>query len=173
MTDQYYRPDERRQTFRLAINHHSSLRITLDGAAEGSESILGVTITDISCGGLMAAGAGQLIPGARITLDVPLVGWRDAEVMWIADNRAGCRFLKPLNLEELSLAAAHSERLAAECPAFAAQIADLFAPPAHPMVEPEKADRSAWPLWWLAPAAILALGSLVFALALILFDIFD
>jgi hypothetical protein len=122
-----FRPSERRQAPRLAIDHRSNLRLTLDGAPAESEIIQGVTITDMSQGGLMAAGAGQLVPGAAIMLEVPLVGWREAEVMWIAENRAGCRFVEPLALDELALAATHSERLAAECPDLVAQIANLAA----------------------------------------------
>jgi len=125
MNDIFYNHSDRRQNHRLAIHHHSRLRLTLDGAAPGEETIGGVTLTDISQEGLMAADAGQLLPGARIVLEIPLVGWREAEVMWIAGNRAGCRFIAPLNIEELRLAAASSDRLSKEFPGLATQIAEL------------------------------------------------
>lgn len=125
MNDIFHNAADRRQNHRLAIHHHSRLRLTLDGADPGEETIGGVTLTDISQQGLMAADAGQLIPGAVIIVEVPLVGWREAEVMWISGNRAGCRFMKPLDIDELRLAAASSDRLAREFPALATQIADI------------------------------------------------
>ncbi|ATE67243.1 PilZ domain-containing protein [Rhizorhabdus dicambivorans] len=173
MIEQAYRPSERRQSLRLAIDHRSNLRLTLDGAETGTESIHGVTLTDISRGGLMAAGAGQLVPGAFLTLEVPLVGWREGEVVWIADNRAGCRFLQPLSLEELALAAAHSDRLAAECPELAAQIAEIAAGaearPDAAIVEETVTSRP-HRHGWVLPSAILAaaLFGIVLTLALAL-----
>jgi hypothetical protein len=172
MIDQNYRLADRRQSLRLAIHHRSTLRIALDGASPDGELIHGVTLTDISCEGLMAADAGQLVPGARVALQIPLVGWREASVVWIAGNRAGCRFLQPLSLEELGQAAAHSERLAAECPSLAAQIAELAA--SHVWMEPastEAPSRTGWERWWLAPAAVL-LSLLAFGLSLLLFEQF-
>lgn len=146
---------DRRQTRRLAIDHHSRFRLTLDGAESGRDVIGGVTLTDISHEGIMAAGAGQFVPGARLIIEIPLVGWREAAVVWIANNRAGCRFLIPLSLEELRLAAVSSDRLAKECPAFAAQIAE-----SGPLVS-VSSDRVAAPSSnWYWPEAILALSSL-------------
>ncbi|KRB86294.1 hypothetical protein ASE00_06115 [Sphingomonas sp. Root710] len=125
MNDVFHNSADRRQSHRLAIHHHSRLRLTLDGADPHDATIGGVTLTDISQEGLMAADAGQLIPGAIILVEVPLVGWREAEVIWIAGNRAGCRFTAPLDIDELRLAAASSDRLAREFPAFATQIAGI------------------------------------------------
>lgn len=118
-------PAERRQKRRVAIHQQARLRMTLDGARPDGDCIDGITLTDISQEGLMASNAGGLVPGAQIILEVPLVGWREAEVMWIADNRAGCRFGSPLSIEELGMAAASSHRLAVECPALASAIADI------------------------------------------------
>ncbi|RYD90847.1 MAG: PilZ domain-containing protein, partial [Sphingomonadales bacterium] len=123
---------DRRQTYRLAIHHHSRIVLALDGPEPDGEAIHGVTLTDISRDGLMAADAGHLVPGVRVLLEVPLVGWREAEVRWIADNRAGCRFCEPLTLNELRLAAASSERLAGECPGLAETIARM------PSIEPSR-----------------------------------
>lgn len=122
MNDIFRNAADRRQSRRLAIHHHSRLRLTLDGADPHNATIGGVTLTDISQEGLMAADAGQLIPGAMILVEVPLVGWREAEVIWIAGNRAGCRFTTALDIDELRLAAASSDRLAKEFPAFATQM---------------------------------------------------
>lgn len=113
---------DRRRSNRLAIHQHSRLQLTLDGPAPDGEAIASVTLTDISQEGLMASNAGQLIPGTNLLLEVPLVGWREAQVRWISGNRAGCRFVDPLTLDELRIAAASSERLASECPSLAAWI---------------------------------------------------
>lgn len=174
VTDQSYRPSDRRQSLRLAIDHRSNLRVTLDGSTAGGQAIQHVTLTDISRGGLMASDAGQLVPGAHVTLEIPLIGWREAQVMWIADNRAGCRFLAPLDLDELGLAAAQSERLAAECPSFATQIAE-FAAATAPAESPHAPQAEASPprrqRYWLGLSILLLSSS--FAVALSLFDLFD
>jgi hypothetical protein len=151
-------PDERRQNLRFAINHQSRLRLTLDDTTDSGDTIEGVTLTDISQQGLMAAGAGQLIPGARLMLEVPLVGWREVEVRWIAENRAGCRFVEPLSFEQLRLAAASSERLAAECPTLAGEIAELT-PATDLATDDEEDGSSGWRhrLWWLLMAGVLIL----------------
>ncbi|WP_052730145.1 PilZ domain-containing protein [Sphingomonas sp. SRS2] len=154
MNDVFHNSSDRRQNHRLAIHHHSRLRLTLDGAEADAETIGGVTLTDISHEGLMAADAGQLIPGARIMLEVPLVGWRETEVLWIAGNRAGCRFMAPLNIEELRLAAASSDRLAKECPGFASQIAEVAGAEAADDAAPAKSADS--PPGWQWPLLVLA-----------------
>lgn len=155
MTSFSVRASERRRAFRFAVQHQSRLRLTLEGAADGDD-IDGVMLTDISQQGLMAAGAGHLVPGARIMIEVPLVGWREVEVVWIAENRAGCRFIEPLTINELRLAAASSERLALECPSLAAEIATL--PPVTEMEE-ELPEEPAGNLW-LGPACVVAFAVL-------------
>lgn len=162
MNDIFYNHSDRRQNHRLAIHHHSQLRLRLDGTEPNEQTIGGVTLTDISQEGLMAADAGQLIPGARIVLEVPLVGWREAEVVWIAGNRAGCRFVTPLEIEELRLAAVSSDRLAKEFPAFAMQIAEVNHP--DPAVAAVPAEPATTPLSWRWPlVAFASLAILSFA----------
>ena len=162
---------DRRQTYRLAIHHHSRLTFALDGPEPHDDAIHGVTLTDISHEGLMAANAGHLIPGVRVLLEVPLVGWREAEVRWISDNRAGCRFARPLTLDELRLAAVSSERLAGECPALADVIARMpplegaAATPGKPL-----ALRDPIGLWRVGIALLLALTALSFLSATWLLD---
>ena len=158
MSDIFHDPADRRQNQRLAIHHHSRLHLMLDGAEPGDETIGGVTLTDISQEGLMAADAGQLVPGARIVLEIPLVGWREAEVMWIAANRAGCRFMVPLNIEELRRAAASSERLAKEFPSLATQIAGAVRPEPGTAATDPPAEPASW-RWPLLGFASLALTS--------------
>jgi len=153
-------PDERRQNLRFAINHQSRLRLTLDGSIDGGDTIEGVTLTDISQQGLMAANAGELIPGARVMLEVPLVGWREAEVRWIAENRAGCRFIEPLNFEQLRLAAANSERLAIECPSLASEINQLDAADGPLDYDREFGHPKPWRwLLWTTLAVLLLIGA--------------
>lgn len=167
MSDIFLDHADRRQHQRLAIHHHSRLHLMLDGAEPGDETIGGVTLTDISRDGLMAADAGQLVPGAKIVLEVPLVGWREAEVIWIAANRAGCRFMVPLNIEELRLAAASSERLANEFPNLATQIAGTISPqPGAATTEPPAEPSSwRWPLLGLASLAVTSFAAVSWLLA--------
>ena len=164
MTSFAVESSERRRAFRFAIRHQSRLRLTLEGAADGEE-IDGVMLTDISQQGLMAAGAGHLVPGAQILLEVPLVGWREVEVIWIAENRAGCRFIEPLSFDELRLAAASSERLALEFPSLGADIARLPALSGSAgRGEDDEHDRdgedSSGSKPWLLPAGLLVLALL-------------
>lgn len=147
----------RRQDLRLAIHHHSKLMLTLDGSAGDADAIGGVTMTDISQGGLMASYAGQIHPGTAIILEIPLIGWREATVMWMADNRIGCHFVRPLDLDELRLAAANSDRLAEECPALVSQIAGIET---WPTPVPPAATTIVEEFW---PAMLITLLGLVLA----------
>jgi hypothetical protein len=156
---------DRRQTYRLAIHHQSRLTLALDGPEPEDDAIHGVTLTDISHQGLMAANAGHLIPGAHVLLEVALVGWREAEVRWIAGNRAGCRFAEPLTLDELRLAAVSSERLAGECPALAEAIANM--PPLErptPVTDARSPAESSR-MWRFGFFLLVGLGGASFAAA--------
>lgn len=167
-------PAERRQKRRIAIQQQARIRLTLDGASADGDRIEGVTLTDISQEGLMASNAGDLVPGAQIILEVPLVGWREAEVVWIADNRAGCRFTNPLSIEELGMAAASSDRLAAECPALASAIADIvhaddLEPRSIGSPDPASLDLSEGPYagrkrLWIPAVGLVILALILFAL---------
>lgn len=152
---------DRRQTWRLAIHQQSRLTFALDGPEPEDDAIHGVTLIDISHEGLMATDDGHLVPGARVLLEVPLVGWREAEVRWIADNRAGCRFADPLDIEELRLAAASSQRLIGECPALAEAIARMpplarTAPSRPKPASPERTGAPPMSLILLAAFAIIS-----------------
>ena len=65
---------DRRQAYRLAIHQRSRLTFALDGPEPADDAIHGVTLIDISHEGLMATDDGYLVPGARVLLEVPLVG---------------------------------------------------------------------------------------------------
>jgi hypothetical protein len=145
------------------IHRHPRLTVMLDGSAPEDDAIRGITLTDISDEGLMASEAGHLIPGAQVLLEVPLVGWREAEIRWIAGNRAGCRFAEPLSLDELRLAAVSSKRLAGECPALAEAIANM--PPLERPSPEVSAPAAPGRLWQVGPAALVALGAASFAAA--------
>lgn len=159
MTSFAVESSERRRAFRFAISHQSRLRLTLEGAA-GGEDIDSVMLTDISQQGLMAAGAGHLVPGAQILLEIPLVGWREVEVVWIAENRAGCRFTEPLSFDELRLAAASNERLALEFPSLGADIAQLpeLSRSAEDDEDDADIDDAPGSQPWLLPVGLLVLA---------------
>lgn len=153
------------QTRLLAIHHHSQLTVALDGPEPDDEAIHGVTLTDISYEELMSTDAGQLIPGARVLVQVPLIGRREAEVRWIAGNRAGCRFAKPLALDEIRLATASSERLAGECPALARAIANM-PPLERPLLSSDaRAPAERKDVRWMGLVAFLTLAGAGFAAA--------
>lgn len=166
-------PDERRQSHRLAIHDHARVKMMLNADGLGEDRLEGVTLTDISRDGLMASDAGQLLPGAHVLLEVPLIGWREAEVMWIAENRAGCRFEQPLSLEELRQAAASSERLAGEFPAFAAAIAGLHVVEFVAAARVEARDRDSGRPWLRGVLLVGALALVSFLITMTLLDLFD
>lgn len=110
---------ERRIGQRQPARMVSRLRLNLDSAGARDGAISHVTVTDISQTGLATEDIEQLFPGALVMLDVPLLGWREAEVIWSDGQRAGCRFLHPLTLDELSGAVATSPRIREDFPGLA------------------------------------------------------
>ena len=96
-------PDKRSEV-RLPARIASRLRLSLDSG--GDDAISNVTVMDISQRGMSTSTSHNLGVGDLVTLEVPLVGWRDAEIMWIDGARAGCRFVKALTHEELRAAIA-------------------------------------------------------------------
>ncbi|KQX23304.1 MULTISPECIES: hypothetical protein [unclassified Sphingomonas] len=85
------------------VRIESHVRIALDSETADGDAITDVTLTNMSCGGF-ATEAGCLVAGTRVMLNVPLVGWRETDVLWVAETRAGCRFVTPLTHEELRTA---------------------------------------------------------------------
>lgn len=52
---------------------------------------------------------GRLHMGSIVCLDLPLVGWRNARVVWIQSGQACCRLLVPLTESELRASIAESQ----------------------------------------------------------------
>lgn len=103
-------PDKRREP-RSPARIASRLRLSLDSSGARDDAISDVTVMDISQRGMLASADHNLAVGNLVTLEVPLVGWRDAEIMWIDGPRAGCRFVTPLTHDELRAAIAVSPLL--------------------------------------------------------------
>jgi hypothetical protein len=88
---------------RHEVRIESHVRIALDSKGADGDAITDVMLTNMSCGGF-ATEAGCLVAGTRVMLNVPLVGWRETDVLWVTEARAGCRFVTPLTHEELRTA---------------------------------------------------------------------
>jgi hypothetical protein len=102
--------DDRRDGDRIDVRFSARLRpgvrIVLDSLGIDADIIEHVTVTDLSDGGMaMTATAGCYV-GAIVMVEVPLVGWREAQVVWMAYGRIGCRFVDPLSSGELRSATA-------------------------------------------------------------------
>lgn len=107
---------ERRQEGRHAVTMparlRSGLRLSIASEAGTDGAIADVIVTDMSPHGLTTRSNQPLIAGTRVTIDVPVIGEREAEIRWVADGRAGCRFVQPLREEELHLALCNDAAMA-------------------------------------------------------------
>ncbi|WP_066962862.1 PilZ domain-containing protein [Rhizorhabdus dicambivorans] len=103
---------EERHAVAMPARLRPDLKLTLDAAAGGADQISDVIVTDISHRGLSAVSDQVLIAGTRVMVDMPVIGRREAEIRWISDNRAGCRFVEPLDEEELHAALCGDSRMA-------------------------------------------------------------
>jgi hypothetical protein len=110
---------EPRHQVQISVRLKSSCRLALDSATAMGDAIAHATITDISHGGLLTEEAGHLTAGSLVMLEVPFVGMREAEVQWVAGDRAGCRFTQPLTHEELYSAIFSSSAIADQFPGLA------------------------------------------------------
>ena len=107
---------EERHAVALPARLRPNLKLALEGGAAGTNQISGVVITDISYRGLSATLDQVLIAGTRVMVDLPVIGRREAEIRWISGNRAGCRFIEPLDEEELHAALCDDRRMAGYFP---------------------------------------------------------
>lgn len=105
---------ERRAEPRL----QTAVRVCLDSGMEERSAISDVVLVNISQGGFSTDGR-QLVAGERVMIEVPLVGWRESEVRWVADRRAGFRFVEPLSLDELRASVSTSAGITSGFPALA------------------------------------------------------
>lgn len=72
----------------------SILAVLID--SDGGE--LSVEVTDLSKGGFRLHASELLVAGEVIRLRVPRYGEFPAQILWVEDNEAGGRFLKPVVL---------------------------------------------------------------------------
>jgi hypothetical protein len=93
-----------RVEIRFEARLQSGLRFAFDNSASDADEITSAIISDLSGGGASTDAVENLYVGAAVLLEVPLVGWRAATVIWIGGDRAGCRFDVPLTQAELSAA---------------------------------------------------------------------
>jgi len=115
------RQDDRTE-IRFAARLKTGLRFSFDSALSDADNITSVIVGDLSHGGTSTTTTENLYVGAPVLLEVPLVGWRPAEVMWIAGDRAGCRFVVPLSQNELRAAVTGSPVITDLFPGLAAHM---------------------------------------------------
>jgi hypothetical protein len=73
--------------------------------------------------------AGRWHMGSIVCLDLPLIGWRNARVVWIQSGQACCRLLVPLTESELRATIAESQVIP---PRFPSLVDDKAPPPRRP-----------------------------------------
>ena len=100
--------------------------IALDMEGAKGDIIQHVTVTDLSGGGFSMLGQTNLFLGSRVMVEVPLVGWREAHVMWMAEGRIGCQFAEPLSATELDDAVASDNAFGEIFPGLIAQASTRF-----------------------------------------------
>jgi len=88
----------------------SDICVAVAGEDNRDDEVAEVMLTNLSQGGFGTA-EGQFLPGTRVMVDVPIIGWREAEVRWLAGSRAGCRFVHPLTHDQLRAAVSASLKL--------------------------------------------------------------
>jgi hypothetical protein len=172
-----------RAQVRLSARVQSYSRFMLESIGSDEEEITDVTVKDLSLDGLATDAVGGLRVGSIVRLQIPLVGWRNAEVRWIRGGHAGCRFLVPLAQDELRAAIVSNPLINANFPGLVPHIdradADPLglvprAVPDAPAVELVRLPRlpslqrdSDWPsptVFGISVAVALAVWAILYAL---------
>lgn len=83
---------DRRESPREEVYHRTRLVI-------GGNSIP-VQLVNISASGFMARTEAEIAPGTALTLRLPVIGERGAEVRWALAGRVGCQFARPIDLAQ-------------------------------------------------------------------------
>ncbi|RVT94078.1 PilZ domain-containing protein [Sphingomonas crocodyli] len=121
---------DRRHDERIEVHLSARLRpgicIALDMEGAKGDIIQHVTVTDLSGGGFSMLGNTTLFLGSPVMVEVPLVGWREAHVMWMAEGRIGCQFAEPLSAQELEDAVASDGDFNELFPGLVAQMTTRF-----------------------------------------------
>lgn len=84
------------------LDRRMKLRLVTSGRRPSSHAI-DVTIQDLSTGGLLIQSVDDLAIGEQIDVHLPKAGIHLAEVVWSSGTFFGCRFLKPLPREIVSV----------------------------------------------------------------------
>ena len=61
---------------------------------------IGLSITNISASGFMAAGVPMLRKGDRVAMRLPVIGWIEAHLVWISGERAGFQFERLIRVDD-------------------------------------------------------------------------
>ena len=59
-----------------------------------------IQIVNVSAGGFMARTEADVEPGTPLSLRLPVIGERTAEVRWALAGRIGCQFARPIDLAQ-------------------------------------------------------------------------
>ncbi|RVT94079.1 PilZ domain-containing protein [Sphingomonas crocodyli] len=121
MTDR--RHDERIEVH-LSARIRPELSIVLDLEGASGDAIHNVIVTDLSGGGFAMLVNVSLFLGASVMIDVPLIGWREARVVWMGEKRIGCQFAQPLSALELKGAVASDDGFIETFPGLASRIGE-------------------------------------------------
>ncbi len=128
-----------RHKVRFTSRVQSYARFSFNSLDSG-DLITDVTVNDLSLDGASASHSNDLAIGAIVRLQVPLVGWRNAEIRWLGDGHAGCRFLVPLTQEELHSAIVSSADFSANFPGLVDHIGGKARPRATLRPDPTARD---------------------------------
>ena len=63
----------------------------------------GTRILNLSLTGMMASTEAPLCERDPIRIDLPIIGWVKADIMWVLGDRVGARFRTPIEESELSM----------------------------------------------------------------------
>lgn len=80
-----------RQAERIALSASARL-------APNDWSNLEVRIVNVSRTGFKAECGARLMTGSCVSIEVPGIGWTEAQVEWQRDGSIGAKFLEPINL---------------------------------------------------------------------------
>ena len=83
---------DRREAPREEVYHRTRLVI--------GTSAIPVQLVNISASGFMARTEAEIAPGTTLTLRLPVIGERAAEVRWALAGRVGCQFARSIDLAQ-------------------------------------------------------------------------
>ena len=103
----------RKASFETSIDKRNCRRhrLSLEIEARDSGPTSGtVTVYDISNTGLLIETTSSLLIGEKIEVQLPLVGFRTAEIVWASGKLVGCKFYNKLNQGAVSAARLGGDR---------------------------------------------------------------